>query len=55
MDRLSAMEALVRVVETDSFSGAARQLRIGQPAVSKAIEQIEERLGVRLLLRTAQG
>jgi DNA-binding transcriptional LysR family regulator len=55
MDRLSAMEALARVVETGSFSGAARQLRIGQPAVSKAIAQIEERLGVRLLLRTAHG
>jgi DNA-binding transcriptional LysR family regulator len=49
------MAALVRVVETGSFSGAARQLRIGQPAVSKAIVQIEERLGVRLLLRTAHG
>ena len=55
MDRLSAMEALVRVVETGSFSAAARQLRVGQPAVSKAIAQIEERLGVRLLLRTAHG
>lgn len=55
MDRLSAMEALVRVVETGSFSSAARQLRIGQPAVSKAIAQIEGRLGVRLLLRTAHG
>jgi len=55
MDRLSAMEAFVRVVETGSFSGAARQLRIGQPAVSKAIAQIEERLGVRLLVRTTHG
>ena len=55
MDRLSAMEAFVRVIEAGSFSGAARQLRIGQPAVSKAIAQIEERLGVRLLLRTTQG
>jgi DNA-binding transcriptional LysR family regulator len=55
MNRLSAMEAFVRVVETGSFSGAARQLHIGQPAVSKAIAQIEERLGVRLLLRTAHG
>lgn len=52
MHRLSAMEAFVRVIETGSFSGAARQLRIGQPAVSKAVAQIEERLGVRLLLRT---
>jgi len=55
MDRLSAMEALVRVIETGSFSGAARQLRIGQPAVSKAVAQIEQRLGVRLLLRTTHG
>ena len=36
MDRLTAMEVLVRVVETDSFSGAARQLGVGQPAVSAA-------------------
>ena len=55
MNRLSAMEAFVRVIETGSFSGAARQLRIGQPAVSKAIAQIEERLDVRLLLRTTHG
>jgi len=52
MNRFSAMETFVRVVETGSFSGAARLLRIGQPAVSKAVAQIEERLGVRLLLRT---
>ena len=35
MDRLAAMEAFVRVVDAGSFSGAAKQLRIGQPAVSK--------------------
>jgi DNA-binding transcriptional LysR family regulator len=45
------MEVLVRVVETGSFSGAARQLRVGQPAVSKTIAQLEGRLGVSLLLR----
>jgi DNA-binding transcriptional LysR family regulator len=49
------MEVLVRVVETGSFSGAARQLRIGQPAVSKTIAQLEERLGVSLLLRSSRG
>jgi DNA-binding transcriptional LysR family regulator len=49
------MEAFVRVVDTGSFSSAARQLRVGQPAVSKTIAQIEERLGVRLLLRSTQG
>jgi DNA-binding transcriptional LysR family regulator len=35
-----------------SFSGAAKQLRPGQPAVSKTIAQLEDRLGVRLLLRS---
>lgn len=55
MDRLTAMEVLVRVVETGSFSGAARLLRVGQPAVSKTIAQLEERLGVSLLLRSPRG
>ncbi|HXZ09590.1 MAG TPA: LysR family transcriptional regulator [Paraburkholderia sp.] len=55
MDRFAAMEALVRVVDTGSFSAAARQLGVGQPAVSKVIAQLEERLGVRLLLRSTRG
>ena len=55
MDRLAAMEAFVRVIEAGSFSGAAKQLRIGQPAVSKTIAQLEDRLGVRLLLRSTHG
>jgi DNA-binding transcriptional LysR family regulator len=55
VDRLTAMDAFVRVVDAGSFSGAAKQLRVGQPAVSKAIAQLEERLGVRLLLRSTHG
>jgi DNA-binding transcriptional LysR family regulator len=55
MDRLTSMQVLVRVVEAGSFSGAARQLRVGQPAVSKTIAQLEERLGVGLLLRSSRG
>jgi DNA-binding transcriptional LysR family regulator len=51
IDRLSAMEAFVRVIEAVSFSRAATQLRVGQPAVSKTIAQLD-RLGVRLLLRS---
>ena len=52
VDRLTAMEAFVRVVDAGSFSGAAKQLRVGQPAVSKTVAQLEDRLGVRLLLRS---
>lgn len=55
MDRHLAMETFVRVIDTGSFSGAALQMQIGQPAVSKAIAQLEEWLGVRLLLRSTRG
>ena len=55
MDRLASMETFVRVVETGSFSGAARQLRVGQPAVSKSIAQLEGYLGVKLLTRSTRG
>ncbi|MDZ5432100.1 LysR family transcriptional regulator [Pseudomonas fluorescens] len=55
MDRLAAMETFVYVVETGSFSAAARRLNIGQPAVSKTIAQLESRLAVRLLLRSTRG
>jgi DNA-binding transcriptional LysR family regulator len=55
MDRLQAMATFVRVVDTGSFSGAARQLRIGQPAVSKTIAQLENRLQVRLLVRSSHA
>jgi DNA-binding transcriptional LysR family regulator len=52
MDRLEAMDAFVRVVDAGSFSGAAKQLHVGQPAVSKTIAHLEKRLGARLLLRS---
>ena len=55
MDRLVAMEAFVLVVDTGSFSAAARRLNVGQPAVSKLVAQLEERLGVKLLVRTTRG
>lgn len=55
MDRLAAMETFVIVVECGSFSAAARRLEVGQPAVSKSVAQLEARLGVRLLLRSAKG
>src|ERR1700743_3240687 len=55
MDRLQAMAAFVRGVDTGSFSAAARQLGIGQPAVSKTVAQLEDRLQVRLLARTTHA
>ena len=55
MDRLAAMQTFVKVVDTGSFSAAARQLHVGQPAVSKTVAQLEELLGVRLLARSTRG
>lgn len=55
MDRFQAMATFIRVVDTGSFSAAARQINVGQPAVSKLIVQLEERLGVRLITRTTRG
>jgi DNA-binding transcriptional LysR family regulator len=54
MDRMAAMEAFVIVVDSGSFSAAARRLNIGQPAVSKMVAQLEERLGVKLLVRSTR-
>ena len=55
MDRLAAMEIFVSVVESGSFSAAARRLSLGQPAVSKSVAQLEARLGARLVLRSSRG
>ncbi|MFZ6648024.1 LysR family transcriptional regulator [Undibacterium sp. TJN25] len=55
MDRLNAIEIFIRAVDTGSFSATARHFNIGQPAVSKAVAQLEEWLGVKLLLRTTRA
>lgn len=55
MDRLQAMQVFVRVVETGSFSKAAKEFSITQPTVTKMVAAIEERLKVRLLNRNTRG
>jgi len=55
MDRLTAMATFISVVEAGSFSGGARRMRVGQPAVSKSIALLESKLGVRLFVRTTRG
>jgi DNA-binding transcriptional LysR family regulator len=54
MSRFREMEIFVRVVEAGSFSSAAHDLKIGQPTISKAIAGLEDRLGVRLLVRSTR-
>jgi len=55
MDRYILMTTFVRVAETGSVSAAARDLRLGQPAVSKHLQALETTLGSRLLQRSPQG
>ncbi len=55
MDMDSAFRVFVRVAETESFSLAAKQLGLGQPAVSKQISTLEDQLGARLLHRTTRS
>ncbi|MCJ0764429.1 LysR family transcriptional regulator [Variovorax terrae] len=55
MDRLQAMEMFVRVVETGSFSKAAREFNTTQPTVTKHVAAAEARLKVRLLNRNTRG
>ncbi|CAB3809881.1 LysR family transcriptional regulator [Paraburkholderia fynbosensis] len=55
MDRLAAMESFVSVAEAGSFSAAAKRMNVGQPSISKSVAQLEERLGVRLILRSTRG
>ncbi|MDF1631680.1 LysR family transcriptional regulator [Mycoplana sp. MJR14] len=54
MDLYQAMATFVRVVETGSFSAAARHLGVGQPSVSKTIAQLEDWLKVALLIRSTR-
>ncbi len=51
---LEAMAVFTRVVEAESFSGAARALGISKSAVSKQLARLEDRLGVRLMNRTTR-
>ena len=48
---ISALQAFVSVAETGSFSRAARQLYLTQPAVSKRVAQLEAELDTRLFDR----
>lgn len=55
MDRLAALEAFVKVAETQSFSEAARRLRASKSVVSRQIAALEAELGVRLFQRTTRS
>jgi DNA-binding transcriptional LysR family regulator len=55
MDRLGAMRVFVSVAKLRSFSEAARQLQLSPSVVTRSIAQLEDELGLTLLLRTTRS
>src|SRR6266851_2663445 len=54
MKGISGAVGFVRTVEAGSFAGAAKKLGITPVAVSKNVQRLEQRLGVRLLQRSTR-
>jgi DNA-binding transcriptional LysR family regulator len=55
MDRIDAMRLFTRVVDRCSFTEAAHDLNVPRSTATQAIQQLETRLGVRLLQRTTRS
>ena len=55
MDRLQTMSAFVAVADEGGFAPAARRLKLSPPSVTRAISELEARLGARLLHRTTRS
>jgi DNA-binding transcriptional LysR family regulator len=55
MDRFEIMRLFVRIVERASLSAAGQDLNIPRASVTRAVQQLETRLGVRLLERNTRA
>jgi DNA-binding transcriptional LysR family regulator len=54
MDRFHLLSVFVAVVDCGGFAGAARKLGLSPPAVTRAVNELEQHLGLRLLTRTTR-
>lgn len=54
-DRMRAMQIFTRVVELGSFTAAAKDLELSQPAVTKSIKSLEDHLGTQLMTRSTRA
>lgn len=53
--KIKSIEAFLATVQSGSIRGAARQLELSQPAVSKALKLLETEVGAPLLMRGTKG
>ena len=54
-DELSVLAAFLTVAEERSFTRAAKRLDVSPSALSHAVRDLDEHLGVRLLARTTRS
>ena len=54
MDKLFAMQVFSRIVDSGSFTQAAKELNISRASATSMLQQLEKKLGVRLLHRTTR-
>lgn len=54
MNRYEELEAFVRTIEAGSFTAAAGQLHVAKSAVTKRVQDLEQRLGVQLIIRSTR-
>ncbi len=55
VNSLQNLSAFLRVARLGSFSGVARELQVAPSVVTKRIDQLEQELGTRLVLRSTRG
>ncbi len=54
MNLFENIKIFIEIVDAGSFAQAAENLQIHRPAVTKALQQLEQESGVRLLQRTTR-
>ena len=54
MDRFQSMQLFTRIVELGSFTRAAEDLQLPRASVTLAVQDLEKRVGTRLLQRTTR-
>jgi DNA-binding transcriptional LysR family regulator len=53
--KIQHLQLLLKLAEAGSLRAAAEQMHVTQPALTKALRQLEDEFGVQLVLRSAKG